>query len=193
MTAAIHDAIRRAAEEAGIDPATALAFAERESSFNPMARNSRTIRGLYQMKGDLRAKYGVGDTDDPYAQAQGWGRFFTDLKAGMSRRLGRDVTDAEAYAGHHFGEGRGARMFSMDPNTPVDQVFTRNELALNPHIGKAGTVGALLSSVTGDIDNRRAKYGASSQPAALDFSQFEGFEASPQQAAPLDFSQFGEA
>lgn len=192
MHSAAQEAIRRAAEEAGIDPATALAYAERESNFNPLARNSKTIRGLYQMKGDLRAKYGVGDSDDPYQQAQGWGRFFGDLKAGMSRRLGRDVTDAEAYAGHHFGEGRAARMFNMEPDTPVDQVFTPYERSLNPHIDKAGSVGNLLSSVTGDIDSRRAKYGAS-QPAALDFSQFEGFEAPPQQAASLDFSQFGEA
>jgi len=82
-------------------------------------------------------------------------------------------------------------MFGMAPDTPVDQVFTRNELAINPHIGKAGTVGNLLADVTGDIDRRRSKWGAS-QPAALDFSQFEGIEASPQQAASLDFSQFGE-
>lgn len=191
MSDAVREAIRRAAEEDGIDPATAFAFAERESSFNPRAHSSKTIHGLFQMRGDLRQQYGSGDSDDPYEQAKGWGRFYNDLKAGMSRRLGRDVTDAEAYAGHHFGEGRGARMFNMHPDTPVDQVFTRDELAINPHIGRAGTVGNLLADVTGDIDRRRGKWGG--QTAALDFSQFEGYEAPPQQAASLDFSQFGEA
>lgn len=191
MDPAIEEAIRRAAQEDGIDPATALAYAERESGFNPYAKSSKTIRGLFQMNGDLRGKYGSGDSVDPYEQAKGWGRFYGDLKKGMARRLGRDVTDAEAYAGHHFGEGRASRMFGMAPDTPVDQVFTAYERSLNPHIDRAGTVGNLLTDTTGDIDRRRTKWGAG-QPAALDFSQFEGSEASPQQAASLDFSQFGE-
>lgn len=182
---AVREAIIRAAEASGIDPATALAFAERESSFNPLARNSVTIRGLYQMKGDLRAKYGIGDSDDPYEQAMGWGRFFGDLKKGMSKRLGREVTDAEAYAGHHFGEGRGARMFNMDPDTPLDQVFTPREMRENPHFAKAGTVGRLMGDVVGDIDRRRSQHGAAAQP--LDFGQFEAVEA-----PALDFGQFGE-
>lgn len=195
MTAAIQDAIRRAAEAYGIDPATALAYADRESSFRPTARNSSTIRGLYQMKGDLRAKYGVGDSDDIDTQVQGFGRLLADNKAAMSKRLGREVTDAEAYAGHHFGAGRGARMFNMAPDTPVDQVFTRRELAENPHIGRAGTVGTLLADVTGDIDRRRANFGASSKP--LDFSSFEEMPASVNTSASpsfaaLDLSQFGE-
>lgn len=196
-------AIVRAAHEAGIDPATALAYAERESSFNPRSHASKTIHGLFQMSGPLRQQYG-GTTDDPYEQAQGWTRFYGDMKKGMSRRLGRDVTDAEAYAGHHFGEGRGARMLTMDPSTPVSQVFTPYERSINPHFDKAGTVGSLLSSVTGDIDRRRGKYGGISAPAAepMDFAQFgepvDGVEPvssnlAKMEQAPLDFSQFGEA
>jgi hypothetical protein len=157
--ASIQDAIRRAAEEQGIDPATALAYADRESSFNPGARSSKTIHGLFQMTGPLRQKYGIGDSTDPYQQTMGWAGLLRDNKATMSAKLGRDVTDAEAYAGHHFGAGRAARMFQMHPDTPVDQVFTRNELAQNPHIGRAGTVGAILGDVTGDIDRRRSKFG----------------------------------
>lgn len=81
----------------------------------------------------------------------------------------------------------------MDPNTPVNEVFTSNEMAQNPHFAKAGTVGALLGSVTGDIDTRRSQYGGGSN---LDFSQFADAadsqtSAPPQQ--PLDFSQFGTA
>lgn len=195
MSTAVHDAIRRAAEAYGIDPATALAYAERESSFNPLARNSKTIRGLFQMKGDLRAKYGIGDSDDIDTQVRGFGGLLNDNRTAMAKRLGRDVTDAEAYAGHHFGAGRGARMFNMDPETPVDQVFTRREMAENPHFAKAGTVGRLLGEVTGDIDRRRTKWGASAAPAVdLDFGDFEaGFEPVQTATAALDFSQFGEA
>lgn len=192
MTDAVREAIRRAAEEDGVDPATALAYAERESSFNPRAKASKTIRGLYQMSGALRSEHGIGDTDDPYEQSKGFNRYFGVLKSQMAKRLGRDPTDTEAYAGHHFGPGRGARMFSMHPDTPVDQVFTSREMAENPHFSKAGTVGNLLASVTGDIESKRAKHGAAAPPA-LDFSEFEGFEAPQQSAAALDFSQFGEA
>lgn len=198
-TDATRAAIIRAAEEAGIDPSAALAIAERESRFDPRARSSKTIRGMFQMRGDLRQKYGVGDSDDPYAQAKGWGAFFKDVKREMAGKLGRDPTDAEGYLGHHFGGVRAARMMKMDPATPVDSVFTPEEMRLNPHFAKAGTVGALNSSVLSDIDKRQAKFGA----APLDFASFgapadvNGAVDSAQpkqgvtQTASLDFSPFG--
>lgn len=167
MSAEVRAAIIRAAQEAGIDPATALAFAARESNFNPAARNSKTIRGLFQMRGDLRTKYGVGDSDDPYQQAKGWAAFFRDVKREMGGVLGRDVSDAEAYAGHHFGGRRAARMMAMDPATPLEAVFTPNEIAQNPHFAKAGTVGALTQSVIGDIDRRRTGFGGTTDLADL--------------------------
>jgi hypothetical protein len=171
---AVEDAIRRAAAESGIDPAAAMAIAERESSFNPTARSSKTIRGLYQMRGDHRARYGVGDSDDPYEQSKGWGKFFQTVKKEMAGTLGRDPTDSEGYLGHHFGGVRAARMMKMDPNTPVDQVFTPTEMAQNPHFGRAGTVGVLNSSILADMDKRTAKFGGGAAPAGaeIDFSQF---------------------
>lgn len=187
MRAAIEAAIRRAAEEAGIDPATALAFAERESSFNPQARNSKTIRGLFQMRGDLRAKYGIGDSDDPYQQTAGWARFIRDVRGEMAKRLGREVSDAESYAGHHFGGARAARMMQMDPATPLDAVFTPNEIAQNPHFTKAGNVGRLLADVTGDIDTRRQKFGGSGG-GGLDLAAF----GTPLESEAPDLSSFGD-
>jgi transglycosylase-like protein with SLT domain len=197
LTPELRAAIERAAIEDGVDPATALAYAERESSFNPMARNSKTIRGLYQMRGDLRQQYGVGDSDDPYVQTKGFNRLLADNRKAMSQRLGRDVDDAEAYAGHHFGAGRAASMFRMDPNTDVAEVFTPYERSINPHITRAGTVGGLLGEVTGDINKRRSTYGAGASD--LDFSAMgEPVGDQPTMMASakpeaLDFSQFGEA
>lgn len=196
----VEDAIRRAAEEDGVDPATALAYASRESRFNPTARASKTIYGLYQMRGDLRQKYGSGDSADPYTQTKAFNRLLADNKGTMSSRLGRDVSDTEAYAGHHFGAGRAAKMLTMDPNTPVGDVFTRSERSQNPHFDTAGTVGKLLGSVTGDIDTRRSQYGGGGSD--LDFSQYAeaanwppSTSSSTASAQPqaLDFSQFGTA
>lgn len=172
----VQEAIVRAAQEDGIDPAYALAVAERESSFNPRARSSKTIRGIYQMRGDLRGKYGVGDTDDPYSQAKGWNRFIPDVKRDMSGALGRDATDQESYLGHHFGARRAARMLKMDPSTPVDALFTPQEMGLNPHFARAGTVGNLNSSVMGDIGKRMARFGRDMPPSS----------------EPADLSSFGE-
>lgn len=199
----MRQAIIRAATEQGIDPSAALAIAERESNFDPRARSSKTIRGMFQMRGDLRKQYGVGDSDDPYAQAKGWGSFFKDVKRDMSAGLGRDATDAEGYLGHHFGAKRAARMMTMDPATPIDTVFTREERRLNPHFDKAGTVGKLNSTVLADIGQRQAKFGA----ADADYSEAGAPTEIPQPAAmrgakritaPLgdsapDFSAFGVA
>lgn len=196
MTPEIRAAIVRAANENGLDPAAALAIAERESGFDPAAHSSKTIRGMFQMRGDLRRQYGVGDSFDPYAQAKGWGTFFKDNKGEMSRVLGRDVTDEEGYLGHHFGATRAARMLKMDPATPVDQVFTPYERSINPHFDKAGTVGALNSSVLGDISRRKSKFGGAELPDLASFgSPVEADNApsnAPQSsAADLDFSSFG--
>jgi hypothetical protein len=166
------EAIIRAAREVGIEPALALAIAERESSFNPRARNSKTIRGMYQMRGDHRAKYGIGDSDDPYQQTKGWGAFFKEVQKEMAGKLGRDPSGSEGYLGHHFGGARAGRMLKMDPNTTVDQVFTPREMRENPHFAKAGTVGRLNSSILADIDKRQAKFGGAAPDLGLiDFAK----------------------
>lgn len=190
-------AIVKSAQEAGENPAYALAVAERESSFNPMAHSSKTIHGMYQMRGDLRQKYGVGDSEEPEDQARGWIRSLPDIRAAMAKRIGRQPTDPEVYLGHHYGPGRAAQTLKMDPSTPVEAVFTPDEMRGNPHFAKAGTIGRLNSSVTGDIDRRMAKYGnvspaptstGSTQPAA---PSTRVSQALPEQAP--DLSQFGEA
>jgi hypothetical protein len=195
-------AIVQAAQEAGEDPAYALAIAERESSFDPRAHSSKTIHGLYQMRGDLRAKYGVGDSDDPLAQAQGWMRSLPDIRANMKKVLGRDPTNQEAYLGHHYGAGRAARTLTMDPSTPVEAVFTPQEMAGNPHFARAGTIGNLNSSVMGDVDKRMARFGgtkmppSSAEPADLSsFGETVETASAPQQAQPqvADLSSFGTA
>lgn len=203
------EAIIRAAREVGIEPALALAIAERESNFNPRARNSKTIRGLYQMQGKHRRNHGVGDSDDPYVQTKGWGSFFKEVQKEMAGKVGRDVTGPEGYLGHHFGGVRAGRMLKMDPNTPVDTVFTPYEMSINPHFAKAGTVGRLNSSILTDINKRQAKFGGAAPDLGLiDFAkqgepveQDLDFTASSQEAnlkpsAPAassapDFSQFG--
>lgn len=159
-TSATQAAIIRAAREEGIDPKYALAIAERESGFDPNAKASKTIRGLFQMTGANRARYGGdrADSTDAYDQTKAWASFFKDVKREMAARIGRDPTDAEAYRGHYFGGARAGNMMQMDPQTPVEAVFTPTEMAQNAPITKAGTIGALNSSVTEDIERRARRY-----------------------------------
>lgn len=177
-TQAVRAAIIRQAEAAGEDPAYALAVAERESSFNPAARASKTIAGIYQMRGDLRTKYGSGDSPDAGDQAAGWMRSLPDIRKSMRSVLGRDPTDQEVYLGHHFGATRAARTLRMDPSTPVDAIFTPQEMAGNPHFARAGTIGNLNETVMGDIGKRMARFG--------------GAVTSSAPAEPADLSAYGD-
>ena len=209
------ESIVQAAQQAGEDPAYALAVAERESNFNPRAHSSKTIHGMYQMRGDLRQKYGAGDSDDPGDQARGWMKSLPDIRNDMKSVLGRDPTDQEVYLGHHYGAKRAARTLTMDPSTPTDAVFTPQEMAANPHFARAGTIGNLNASITGDIGKRMDRFGGVVPPHSTEPSDLSAFgEAVDQSGAGIpagtdngpatsqttaaatsapDLSQFGEA
>lgn len=203
MTPEIEDAITRAAREQGIDPSFALAVAQRESNGNPNAKASRTIYGLFQMSGPLRARYGSGDSQDPYTQAAGWAKFAGDLKTEMADRLGRDPTNEELYLGHFFGGPRAARLISgqVPPSADVRDVFTPQELQANPEFARAGTVGNLMASVEGDIGKRIGSFGGNGQEmkAGPDFAAFgqaadkTGLTYKSTSAQPVDFAALGAA
>lgn len=179
--AAVRAAIEKVAAETGVSPAYLLATAERESSFNPNSGGSGSIAGLYQATGGLRKKYGIeGDAE---GQTRGYVGFLKDLRRDMGQRMNRAPTDAETYLGHHFGASRGAGIASgqIAPDTPVSDVFTPNELRLNPHIVKAGTVGRLKDDTIADMERRMGGY--SSKPGEkIDTSK-----------TGTDFAQFGQS
>lgn len=164
MDPSVYSAITRMAEEQGINPAFALAVAERESRFDPYAHASQSIFGIYQMSGPLRYQYGSGNSADPYTQASAWGRFINQTKSDLANRIGREPTDTELYYAHHFGPGRAAGMINGNygASTPVSEVFTPYELSLNPHLVRAGTVGNVMGSIGYDMDRRMSRYGGDS-------------------------------
>lgn len=192
VSQAIKDAITRAAREGGVDPSIALAVAERESRFDPQARNSKTIAGLFQMQGGHRHRHGAGDSADPYTQAKAWTGFIHEVKGEMAGVLGHAPTDAESYLGHHFGGARAARMMRMDPSTPVDAVFSPNEMEQNPHFGRAGTVGKLNSSVLSDISKRSARYGGGDDALPSSYGELVGGTQSADGDADKPPSAYGE-
>ena len=196
MDPSVQAAIVQAANEAGINPRFALAVADRESAGNPNAHASRSIYGLFQMRGDLRRQYGAGDSADPLTQARAWTGFIGDVRNGMAQRLGRQPTDAETYLGHYWGEGRASRILAgQTPGTmaPSD-VFTPNELAQNPEIRNSGMVGNLVGRIGADINRREAKFGGADTGQGVDFASFGQPEGglTYKSTSPVDFASFGQ-
>jgi hypothetical protein len=181
MTPDVQSAITQAATEAGVDPAFALAVAERESSGDPNARASKSIYGLFQMSGDLRKQYGSGNSADPYTQAKAWTGFITDTKQQLTRDLGRDPTNQELYLAHYFGEPRAAHLIGgrFGPDTNVRDVFTPQEMAENPNFARAGTTGNLMAGISGDITKRAMRF-AGGQGATAEPPDFATLGTTPQ-------------
>jgi hypothetical protein len=180
----IRAAIRQAAIAQGIPPEYALATAERESSFRPNARASKTIAGLFQFTGKNRRALNLADDAGVDEQVRALADHSRAIRQQMGDALGRDPSNAETYLGHHFGAGRAAQILMSDPSTPVSAWFTPEEMDANPHFGKAGTVGKLVGSISSDMDRRMDKY----SEAPLDFAKFG---APIDTAAKADFSKFG--
>lgn len=201
---AVVDAITGMAKRHGIDSATAMAIAERESSFNVRSGSGSPYSsafGLFQLLRGERAKYG-GSSLDPEEQAEAWGRYADDLKSEMTSRLGRNPTGSEFYFGHLIGGTRAARVINgtYHPDSPINTVFTPKERAANPFFDKAGTVGGLASSVMKDIDRRTAKFGGSFGGAEPGASYQDAGSPASKNAAPgfsqpagSDYSAFSEA
>lgn len=188
--AEVRSAIERAAAEARVSPAYALAVAGRESNFDPNAKASKSIFGLFQMSGDLRKRYGSGDSADPYDQAKAFMAFTKDLRDDVGAGLGREPTDPETYLGHHFGAARAARVIARTPpDTPVSDIFTPNEMAQNPHFAQAGTAGALTKSITADIEKRLGQH---QQPSREDFAKFGQPGTPPERFGNESRQGFGE-
>lgn len=191
----IRDTIMQVAQEEGIDPAYALAVAERESRLNPNAGGTGSIKGLYQMTGANRRKYGQADDADAEDQVRAFARFTHDLRGEMHSILGREPTGQETYLGHYWGGPRAARVLSGAHAglSPTD-LFSPRELAGNPDLAKGSTAGGLASTIMADVDRRAGRYigsdtGAGDAPrsGAIDFAQYG------QPKEEVDFSQFGQA
>ncbi len=196
MATELQDMIRHLAAENDIDPAYALAVAERESRFNPNARASQTIAGLFQMRGDHRRRYGVPDDADPETQTRGFTAFTKTLRDEMTSHLGRAPSSSELYLGHYLGGKRAADALTRHADLSPRDVFSPRELLLNPEFRKHATMGDLSTAVTTDMDKRMARYGgpapAGTQTAARpDFTVF-GTPETPEAPASVDLTAFGQ-
>lgn len=120
---AITDIIRGAAERHGVDPDVMLRLAQRESSLNPSAKNTKSSAGgLFQFIDGTWNQYGRGDKFDPAANADAAARMMRD----NLDRFGGNY-DA-ALAAHHVGPGK-ALAALRDPGIGDVDVSTQKWLA----------------------------------------------------------------
>lgn len=179
--------IARIAQAEGIDPAYALAVAERESNFNPNAGGKGSIRGLYQMSGQIRREQGLSDKASVEDQTRAFARHTKAMRGEMAGAMGRQPTWDETYAGHYWGGNRAGRVISgAHSGLAPSDVFSARELADNPELAKGASMGALAKRVTGDIAQRRARFGANASPT--DEAGFAGF-GQPEQAQGISVTK----
>jgi hypothetical protein len=172
------------AQQYGLDPAYADAVASRESSFNPNAHASKSIYGLFQMSGPLRAKYGVPLGADVATQVRGFAAFTNDLKQEMTTALGREPTNSELYLGHYWGPQRAAGVISGHyADMPARDVFTPQELAANPNLDPDKPVGEIAQGITADIGKRSARYGGQGGTEVADLTGYGTADEAPPAAA----------
>lgn len=119
----VADIIRRKAREYGVDPITALAFAQIESGLNPGAVSpSGGHRGLYQFSGDWWSRYGNGKSiSDPEANADAFMRYYKEsLVPATSKALGRNATPGELYLAHQQGLAGGPALLAGGDQPAAD-------------------------------------------------------------------------
>jgi transglycosylase-like protein with SLT domain len=90
--------VQQAAARYGVDPALALAVAQRESGLNPNAQSAAGAQGVMQLEPPTAAQYGVTNPFDPAQNIDGGVHYLSDLL----RQYG-DV--AKALAAYNWGPG----------------------------------------------------------------------------------------
>lgn len=140
MTTNIQDIIRRKALQYGVDPTTALAFAQIESGMNPAPKTGNG-GGLFQLDSNWWSKYGNGaDINDPAANADAFMRYYKGaLLPGMTKQLGRQPTPGELYLGHQQGVAGAGALLSNPTGLAVDTI--------SPFYNGLGTA---MSAITGN-------------------------------------------
>jgi hypothetical protein len=129
-TPEVKDAINQAIKNENLTPDQAMLLVNTisvESNFNANAKGpadpttGNRATGLGQFFPAAWSSVGMSTSDskaDPYLNAQATARYLKLTQSQMEKRLGRPVTSAEVYAGHHYGPAGAANMIKKgDPES----------------------------------------------------------------------------
>jgi len=161
--------IVNAANDNGLDPRLLLGVAKIESNLDPKAGSPTRADGTKMSSADgmwqvtaspaTLADLGISKEDRTnYAvSTPAVARFFTRQKA-IIEKSGQEATPGKLFMTYNMGAGAAAAVRNADPNTPIEQVFTKvygaqgpakieEVLGNNPRMYKRGmTAGQVLSN-----------------------------------------------
>lgn len=167
------DAIVAAAVTAKVSPATMAAIAYNESRF--IAKDlyqfkPKTWRVMIQKYGH---KYGfTSKTRSTNARANALmaAEYFNENRALLAQRLGRPVSDADAYIAHFLGAGGAVKLLKAKPNKLARDIVPAaaraNKTLFYSH-GRALTVAQFKRLMSDKLKQPRDSYGQQAKEQAL--------------------------
>ena len=151
--------IQAAAQDRGLDPDTLIRFAQAESSLNPNAKaKTSSAKGLFQVINKTWKEYGGGDKNNIDEQIRVGADVVASNQASFKRKFNREPSAAELYAYHVLGPTGAPQLLKADPNTPMDQVVSREAYKANPnwHGKKVGDILATYEKKVGGSQTPQA-------------------------------------
>lgn len=120
--------VKQLAQQFGVDPDEALAFAAIESGFNPGARNASGATGILQFMPKTAQQYGIDPTDVGQSM-QGYVQLQRDNTKVLESN-GIPATPATRYLAWQQGAGNAVKLLS-NPDAPAEQIVGRAALLQN--------------------------------------------------------------
>lgn len=127
----IRGIIGNAAQRYGIDPEVLSFIAQRESNFNPQAKNpNSSAKGLFQFIDGTAKGYNLDDPFDPEKSSDAAARFTRDNISFLRKNLGREPTKEEIYLSHQQGPAGALKLLS-NPNAKASDIVGVDAIQLN--------------------------------------------------------------
>lgn len=128
----IQGTIAAKAQQAGVDPRTALAMADEESGFKNVPNPHSSAKGIFQMiDGTWRAMGGTpANRQDVTAQVDLGIKNLAATQSGLKERLGRTPTPQEIFLGQWQGVG-GFMKIMNNPNARAGDLFGDDSIKAN--------------------------------------------------------------
>jgi ribosomal protein S9 len=178
----VFNAIMQACTKTNADPATMLAFADMESSFQPgIGAKTSSATGLYQFTqgtwGAMVTKYGnqynVGFSQINEAQSNALmgGQFINDNAALLKKQGINNPTPGQLYIMHFAGSSGGPKLIAAAQNTPNDSAASLfpAAAAANPSIFRNRSCAEVVASLSAIADAKAKAYsGQYGLPAPCD-------------------------